>query len=44
MTEWFSIVMLFIITYGTALAVSIVVDKLLRRFIGRGLWPKDYFK
>lgn len=44
MSEWFAIAMLFVITYGTALAVSVVADKLLRRFFGRGIWPKDYFK
>jgi hypothetical protein len=44
MTEWFAIAVLFVVTYGAALAVSIVIDKLLRKFWGRGIWPKDYFK
>ena len=44
MMEWFSIAALFCITYGAALAASVVVDKLLRRFTGRGIWPKEYFK
>jgi len=44
MSEWFSIAVLFIVTYGAALLVSVVIDKLLRRFCGRGIWPRDYFK
>jgi len=44
MSEWFAIAVLFIVTYGVAIAVSVVADKLLRRFFGRGIWPKDYFK
>jgi len=44
MSEWFAIAVLFIVTYGAALAVSVVADKLLRRFTGRGIWPKGYFK
>lgn len=44
MSEWFAIAVLFIVTYGVAVAVSVVADKLLRRFFGRGIWPKDYFK
>jgi len=44
MSEWFAIAVLFIVTYGAALAVSVVACKLLRRFFGRGIWPKDYFK
>ena len=44
MSEWFAIAVLFIVTYGVAIAVSVVADKLLRRFFGRGIRPKDYFK
>lgn len=44
MMEWFSIAVLFCITYGAALAASVVVDKLLRRFFGCGIFPEDYFK
>jgi len=44
MSEWFAIAVLFIASYSVAIVVSVVVDKLLRRFCGRGIWPKDYFK
>jgi hypothetical protein len=44
MSEWLAIVILFTVTYFVAIGVSIVVDKLLHRFFGRGIWPKDYFK
>ena len=42
--EAFVYLWVFVCMYGGFLAVSYVVDKLLRRFFKRGIWPEDYFK
>jgi hypothetical protein len=42
--EVFAFIALFVGLYGGLMVISFVVDKLLRRFFGRGIWPKDYFK
>lgn len=42
--EVFAFLALFVGLYGGMMVIGFVVDKLLRRFFGRGIWPKDYFK
>jgi len=39
-----ALVALFVGLYGCLMMVGFVVDKLLRRFFGCGIWPEDYFK
>jgi hypothetical protein len=42
--EAFAFLALFVCLYGGLMGIGFVVDKLLRRLFGRGIFPKDYFK
>jgi hypothetical protein len=42
--EAFAFLALFVCLYGGLMGIGFVVDKLLRRVFGRGIFPKDYFK
>jgi len=42
--EAFAYLWVFVCMYGSFLAVSYVVDKLLRRFFKKGIFPEGYFK
>ena len=42
--EVFAFIALFVGLYGGLMLIGFVVDKLLRRFFGCGIWPEDYFK
>lgn len=34
----------FFVLYGGMCFIGFVVDKLLRRYFGKGIFPRDYFK
>lgn len=44
MTDAFALFFLFIACYGTMMLVGWAVDKVLRRLIGKGIFPEGYFK
>jgi hypothetical protein len=42
--EAFAFLALFVCLYGGLMAIGFVVDKLLRRVFGKGIFPKGYFE
>lgn len=44
LVEAFVWVSMFMGIYGGMLAVGFVVDRVLRKFFKKGIWPEGYFK
>ena len=44
LVEVFAFLFLFVTCYGTMIFAGYVVDKLLRRFFGKGIFPEGYFE
>jgi hypothetical protein len=42
--EVFAFLFLFIACYGTMVGIGFVIDKLLRRLFGKGIFPEGYFE
>jgi len=42
--EVFAFIALFVGLYGGLMLIGFVVDKLLRRFFGKGIFPEGYFE
>ena len=44
LVEVFAFLFLFVTCYGTMIFAGYVVDKLLRRLFGKGIFPEGYFE